>query len=162
MMSNQPKIHDNQSEYKRPTSRSASNISRRRKPKYRLIPLIILGIIIYVALVLVLGLILGSVAYFAKFNLENAIIVPFIIFQISLFISGLFVSILTRGKTIIPTFFMTVILLAFSFYMSENITTKGILLKTAISLAVLLITFMIAKGTEKKKKRRQYQKRRMS
>lgn len=162
MMAIQPKIHDNQSEYQRPTSRSTSSISRRRKPKYRLIPLVILGIIIYAALVLILGLILGSVAYFAKFNLDNATIVPFIIFQISLFISCLFIAMLTRGKTIVPTFIITVILLAVSFYMSESITTKGILLKMAISFAVLLITFMIAKGAEKKKKRRQYHKRRMS
>ena len=120
--------------------------SRKRKRRLRIVPLTLLGVIVFIVVLGVLGFLWGSISFFAYHEPSESVLAPLLIYYISLVCACLLVSLLGRGEAKIPAFVIALIASALSVYFSgiENVDWKRLLLKTAVGLGIAGLSLLIS------------------
>ena len=116
--------------------------------RYRLIPLIAVGLLT-MTLLCALGLLIwGIVAYFAQMNIAEQNLTPALVYLVSLFVACGFMTLLVRGGTVFPSLIVATIATVITFFLAEpeTLTFLGCVLKIVLSLVISTLAFSLVKG----------------
>ena len=114
---------------------------------YRLIP-IFLGTLLIFALICGLAILIWStIAFLSKADVETAQSLPGIIWLAALFLSAGAMTLLTRGGTVFPALFLTLITVVISCFLASEgaLSFLGVMAKLGYSLLASVLGFIIAK-----------------
>ena len=99
--------------------------------RYRLIPMIAVGLLT-MTLLCALGLLIwGIVAYFAQMNIAEQNLAPALVYLVSLFVACGFMTLLIQGGTVFPSLIVATIATVITFFLAEpeTLTFLGCVLK---------------------------------
>ena len=130
---------------------SAMNKRRKRRirqqnKKLRIVPLTILGVVVFAAVLAALILLWGAVSFFTNGSLNGEGIVSVIMYYIALACATVTVSFLGKGSSFLPAILVTGIASFASILMAgwENVSWLSFLLKTGGGMVLAAITAIIA------------------
>lgn len=132
------------------TVKSASG-SGAKKSKYRLIPIVIAGLILFTLLVLIFGFIWSLVAYFSRTVVEESVVVPALIFYAAVFISAFMLAFTMKGKYLVPVMVFAGVLSVVSLFLGgiKEVSIAGFIIKTLIIFAIAFLANFIMVKTAK-------------
>ena len=119
---------------------------RRSSSKYRIIPIIISSLIIFVILCALVILIWSIIVFANKTEVSETSAIPAIVWIIALFISsGL--TFLTKGGTVIPALFLSGITVILSALLASDgaVSAGGFILKLLVSILAAGLGFTVVK-----------------
>ena len=119
---------------------------RRQNKKLRIVPLTILGIIIFAVVLVALVLLWGALSFFTNGSLSSEGIVSVIMYYIALTCATVAVSFLGKGSSFLPAVLVTAAASIASILLAgwENVSWLSFLLKTGGGIVIAGITAMIA------------------
>jgi hypothetical protein len=114
---------------------------------YRVLPIILGSLIIFAVLCAVAILVWSCVVYFSKSEVATIQTLPAIIWLTALFLTSGIMTILTRGGTVFPALFLTVVAVTTSCLLAEPslLTVVGVMVKLGYSLLFAVLGFIFAK-----------------
>ena len=130
--------------------------SKGKTRKYRILPLVILGDIIF-ALLILLGIAIWSIpAFMSKQVIEESTVIPLLIYLFAIFLSSYMVSYIIKSKSFLPNFLLLLTFILYMVFVSgyKNIVITGLLLKSLYSLITAIAAFLLVKLLHKNKRRK--------
>lgn len=126
--------------------------NRKRKNRYRILPLLITGYLVFF-ITIALGTLFWSIpAFITKQDVASSTILPLLIFLLAIFLSAFLISLIIKARSFIPaTVFTVTVLMAVSFISQGNISPSGMLQKSVYSLVCAYIAYLAVKLINRKK-----------
>ena len=120
---------------------------RRSSSKYRIIPIIISSLIIFVILCALVILIWSIIVFANKTEVSENSAIPAIVWIIALFISSGLMTFLTKGGTVIPALFLSGITVILSALLASDgaVSAGGFILKLLVSILAAGLGFTVVK-----------------
>lgn len=114
---------------------------------YRLIPIIIGSLLIFVFICGLFILIWSIIAFLSRANVAAVQNLPVFIWLSTLFLAAGFMTLLTRGGTVFPAIFLSLITVAVSCFLASKgiLSFDGVLTKLGYSLFFSVLGFTVAK-----------------
>jgi len=152
-------LTEEQERIRRREARSVKTKRRKRLKKYRLIPLCITGIIVFLIVMFLGSIIWGSISYLRQIPVLSSVGIPLAIYLLALFCSSFFVSLFVKAKTPVFALFLAILLCLACWAVSgfEQAVLPGLLLKACFSLVTAGIGFFLARTLVKNNQRKSRQ-----
>ncbi|MDO4581828.1 MAG: hypothetical protein Q4B96_04520 [Bacillota bacterium] len=116
--------------------------------RYRIVPLITVGLLLSLLLIFTSTLIWSWSTYNARADIADAApLTPTLIYLLSLFAAALLMTLLIRGGTVFPSLAVALIITGLSLWLAgaEELTVLGVTFKTLLSLLAAILGFTIGK-----------------
>ncbi|MEG1501628.1 MAG: hypothetical protein RR396_06680 [Clostridiales bacterium] len=138
----------------RPTNSTNRPRPRRSKQRYRLLPVLLAGILFFGLTILLCGTLWGLIAYLFRTSVAGNDIIPLLIYFLAIFLSSFLVSLLINAKHKLPIVLLSITILLISCFFSGlgSISIKGLLIKTAITFITAFLPFLIVKKMSHKRR----------
>lgn len=154
-------LREEQERGRRREARSVKMKRRKRLKKYQLIPLCIAGVVIFLIVMFLGGIIWGSISYIRQIPVLSSVVIPLAIYLLAVFCSSFFVSLFVRAKTPIFALILSILLCLACWAVSgfEQEVLPGLLLKVAFSLIAAGLGYILARTLVKNNQRKNRQNR---
>jgi|GEM_PF-5135774 len=154
-------LTEEQERVRRREARSVKINRRKRLKRYRLIPICIAGIVIFLIVMFLGGMIWGSVSYVKQISVLKSVGIPLAIYLLAIFCSSFFVSLFVKAKTPFFALFLAILLCLACWAVSgfEQAVLPGLLLKVCFSLIAAGLGFFLAKNLIKNNQHKSRQRR---
>lgn len=160
---------------------SQANFGGKKKPRrsrqrrhYRLLPVLITGVLLTLFFLLLGVLAFCLIAFFGKLDIEQSTKGPLVLLLLSVFLGSLLSSLIIRGKSPLPSSLLGLIFFAISCFQSINavpdnatfsisgLFTKLLLLAVATLGGYILAWFLALPARRKEQQRREARRTRLS
>lgn len=144
--------------YERPARPGTNARTKRRtgsKNRYRILPLLISGYLVFFITILI-GILIWSIpAFFSKQDIASATVLPLFIFLLAIFFAAYLVSYIIKARSFFPAFFLTstIIFIVYFYIGPDNISLTGMILKAVYSIFSAYLAYLIVKLLTKNHRR---------
>jgi uncharacterized membrane protein len=109
-----------------------------KRRKYRLLPIVIAGMLIFLFLLLLAGFVWAIITYSLKGTVTEAVFIPGVIFFAAVFLAALVLSYALRGRYLLPLIIFALVLSVITLFFSgiENVYWVGFIIKTAAAAGI--------------------------
>ncbi len=113
--------------------------------RYRLVPLIVVGIVFMVVFFLLALLIWSFIAYQFKIDISEAAVLPAIIYYGGIFLACCLMTSLIKGGTVFPSLILSLLTAIVALFLVDTLTFVGAIERLLLSLLFGVLAFTLTK-----------------